>query len=345
MNRSIRSGFTLVELLVVIAILATLMGLLLPAVQNAREAGRRNSCMNNLNQMGKAAIAFDAQRQALPGWRNPFPNPIAAATETVTWPVVMLPNLERSDVYRLYEQASGDLDPGLIVPYMSIFVCPTSPPPDNARPYSAYAGNSGGFVAVLAAGSTGVQKKADGALMDAVGGGGGSTGYSAARLGLDVISSGDGTSNTLLFTEKSGRDVVLPSLKINPPPALTVATSATAPAPDVTASVSLLPVFGAFNNALPTGATINPQNDPVSNDLSHLARPSSAHPGGVVASFCDGRTVFIKDTAQPIVYAQLLTSDSRWNGSLYQTNSARLNVWLRNQTNPMLPYSLSEGDY
>ena len=63
-------GFTLVELLVVIAIIGTLVGLLLPAVQSAREAGRRNSCLNNQNQLGKSVIAFDGQKKCTPGWRN-----------------------------------------------------------------------------------------------------------------------------------------------------------------------------------------------------------------------------------------------------------------------------------
>jgi prepilin-type N-terminal cleavage/methylation domain-containing protein len=59
-------GFTLVELPVVIAIIGTLVGLLLPAVQAAREAARRSECQNKLRQLGVGLANYESARQQLP---------------------------------------------------------------------------------------------------------------------------------------------------------------------------------------------------------------------------------------------------------------------------------------
>ena len=76
------SGFTLVELLVVIAIIGTLVALLLPAVQAARETARGNTCRNNLKQLMTALTLMDVQQKKLPGYINEVSDP---ASDIVGW--------------------------------------------------------------------------------------------------------------------------------------------------------------------------------------------------------------------------------------------------------------------
>lgn len=347
MNRTKRCGFTLVELLVVIAILATLMGLLLPAVQSARESSRRNTCSNNLYQLGKAASVYDSERGALPGWRNPHPNPAcmtasAAITELPSWPVPLLPMLERRDIYTTWQQApttgTAPLGAPTVPPiFLAFFSCPSSPADSTSSPTLAYAGNAG------TGGLNGTgQIRGDGVMFDTVGGGG----VAPARIGIDFVSAKDGTSNTLMFAEKCGSLRTQARWNVQIPVSVSggfMLPSFNVHQALVTSSAAVdAPIFGVASNDV-AGKIINSTASPVADNPSYAIHPSSNHPAGVMAAFCDGHTKFINDSIAANVYAQLITSDSTWDQTLsppaYGTNSPRMRTWIPVQLN------LSEGDY
>jgi prepilin-type N-terminal cleavage/methylation domain-containing protein/prepilin-type processing-associated H-X9-DG protein len=345
-------GFTLVELLVVIAIIATLVGLLLPAVQSAREAARRNSCMNNLKQLGVAAQQYDSQKQVLPGWRNRHPNSAIAPTTGIgiSWPIALMPNLEKSDVYRSWETAlaSNGGIPLSKDPYISFLTCPSSPPDSDADPVISYAANIGSTV-VTAMAANGTQWKGDGVLLDGIGGGASS--YGGSRSNVDSISNGDGATNTLLFAEKCGA-LIAATPRYNAIPPAIPATAGLAPGTNLvgSAAVNQVPGFGLF-------ALLNASDPKTINTSATFpnaggttagweSTPSSKHPGGVLATFCDGHVQLVKDSLGPRVYAQLLTSDSKWDPTnSYYTNSANVKGTLAGSSSDTNPYKLSEGDY
>lgn len=346
-------AFTLVELLVAIAIIGTLMSLLLPAVQNARESGRRITCTNNLGQIAKAFISYDGQQRLLPGWRNTHPalrsglrtsDPVFTAVldaNTPSWPIPLMPFLERLDIQKAWESVTQTQPVPVEAPAMQTFICPTSPADSKASAPLAYVVNAGSCVVGPPAARR--QYRADGVFLDTVGnpppGGSGPTVYSPARTNLDVLTGGDGAGYTLLVGEKSSSRITQGSWNAIVP-LLSVSTTGTATAPIAvfnSTSGSAVPVFGLYG-------TVPAAAQKILNSVE--GAPSSNHPGGVVVSFGDGQTRFMRDTVSPHVYAQLTTSDSEWvvsgtSGS-YVTNSTIAQNWLL--LGPK-PYTLSSSDY
>jgi len=145
MKNSKRCGFTLIELLVVIAIIGVLVGLLLPAVQMAREAARRMSCGNNLKQIGLAVHNYEtSHRHFPPGYNDVLPDALTGSVShhaeiysgfditTWSWGSYILPFME-ADAGENFDTAiapwnyfaMNQIDLNILQKPISGFMCPS----------------------------------------------------------------------------------------------------------------------------------------------------------------------------------------------------------------------------
>jgi len=126
-HNSNRRGFTLVELLVVIAIIATLIGLLLPAVQSAREAARRTGCSFNVRGLSQAVLLYESTKRRLPAAtdRNEDqsrPGSTAASTQRTgySWLFHILPYMEEGAIYNTISTNTSKFQAGPFDPLAAV---------------------------------------------------------------------------------------------------------------------------------------------------------------------------------------------------------------------------------
>ncbi len=216
------AGFTLVELLVVIAIIGMLVGLLLPAVQQAREAARILQCGNNLKQMGLGAMNHESTNKSYPtsGWSCRWegdPDFGFGANQPGSWLYSMLPFIEQQALWGLGQDGDKALSSGVkdgnstrLDTPITVFYCPsrrtarTSYGHSNAYNGTARTGNvaKSDYACNGADGWSWNESTAtinDGLAYNYTGG---STGMYFPRSAVTVGEIRDGTSNTYLYGEK-----------------------------------------------------------------------------------------------------------------------------------------------
>ncbi len=205
---ALRSAFTLVELLVSVAIIGTLMALVLPAVQSAREAARRAQCTSHLKQIALAAHEYHVALGTFPPGLNQFEFPSAPRYRGTSVFVFLLPYVEQGSLAAGWDYAQplsntegGPAARSAVV--LPILICPSDLIEENP------VGRGGRYQALTSYGGNGGSRSYDPDLAS-VDGVFHTTGPASAPkphqqpVRIDAIR--DGTTQTFLFGERDHRD-------------------------------------------------------------------------------------------------------------------------------------------
>ena len=297
-NRFSRNGFTLVELLVVIAIIGILVGMLLPAVQQVREAARRTTCANNIRQLVLASMNYESAHQRFqPGLNLPIGNASGMiwpnsrvhemtgeppnANQFGGWMVWILPFMEQDNVFNRMDLNQRDyancLGPNSIgAQVIESFLCPSDFVPRRTVTYTR-SGNEYHFGANSYYANAGVQSWYHAsATFDGVF-------FYNSKTTFGKIT--DGSSNTLFIGERYAFDREYPRLE-----SFRGWAWANFNAPRNYLAGALEPI----NYVLPEGSGPNP---PFSLTDRRFSSFGSGHPGGANMAMGDGSVHFLTLTS------------------------------------------------
>jgi type II secretory pathway pseudopilin PulG len=331
-----------VELLVVITIIGILMGLLLPAVQSARERARQATCTTNLGELGKAMVSYATSGKGVfPGYLQQQLL-VDQSNLDISWAAKLLPHIDLQSDWT--ELLAGNLTvPGSRIPRRDIFICPSSPPTIKDWGALTYVANTGAPDIEPGTAPNYPQSdfSANGICHNLI-----STpdmNGPRVRFGADLQ---DGAAKTLLLSENVHKDEP-GSSSINNSWLRSSAFFQGQNGGFGEQFFGMVWVYegpGNFNNPS-SQMRINRRpdsllNQPFTSFGPAYARPASEHPEIVSAVFAGGNVQSISDQIEYRVYQQLMTPNGR--NARYPGLDGNATTIMRNKfNNPML----SDSDY